>query len=170
MTQTIGETHPGEEILFDKDTQLLLTPKFWLLPLYRERIRRSPASEGLVAARGWSRFICKENKEQKGKRKYHAGTLESWPRILRMSHAIVSARYSAKVQVRCVAVCRTLPLCASGYVSTGSGEYASTLLHTYRLEGLRVTSEPPVSHSPASVQVHYHKVWPSHPWGTVLLM
>ena len=41
--------------------------------------------------------------------------LELWPRILRMSHAIVSARYSAKIQVRCVAVCRTLPLCASGY-------------------------------------------------------
>ena len=41
--------------------------------------------------------------------------LESWPRILRMSHAIVSERYSAKIQVRCVAVCRTLPLCASGY-------------------------------------------------------
>ena len=27
-----------------------------------------------------------------------------WPRMLRMSHAIVSARYSAKIQVRCVAV------------------------------------------------------------------
>ena len=40
--------------------------------------------------------------------------LEAWPKILRMSHAIVSARYSAKIQVRCVAVWRTLPLCASG--------------------------------------------------------
>ena len=30
--------------------------------------------------------------------------LEAWPQILRMSHAIVSARYSAKIQVRCVAV------------------------------------------------------------------
>ena len=40
--------------------------------------------------------------------------LEAWSRILRMSHAIVSARYSAKIQVRCVAVWMTLPLCASG--------------------------------------------------------
>ena len=30
--------------------------------------------------------------------------LEAWPKMLRMSHAIVSARYSAKIQVRCVAV------------------------------------------------------------------
>ena len=40
---------------------------------------------------------------------------ESWPSILRISHAIVSARYSAKIQVRCVAVWTTLPLCASGF-------------------------------------------------------
>ena len=39
------------KILFDKDIQLLLTPKFWVLPLYREflnsarRIRPSPSSE-----------------------------------------------------------------------------------------------------------------------------
>ena len=39
------------KILFDKDTQLLLTPKFRILPLYREflnsarRIRPSPSSE-----------------------------------------------------------------------------------------------------------------------------
>ena len=26
----------ASKILFDKDTQLLLTPKFWILPLYRE--------------------------------------------------------------------------------------------------------------------------------------
>ena len=30
--------------------------------------------------------------------------LEALPKMLRMSHAIVSARYSAKIQVRCVAV------------------------------------------------------------------
>ena len=30
--------------------------------------------------------------------------------MLRMSHAIVSARYSAKIQVRCVAVWITFPL------------------------------------------------------------
>ena len=68
------------QILFDNDTQLLLTPKFWILPLYREllnsarRIRPSPSSE---RARGCTRLvkvICKENKEQKGKRKYQAGT------------------------------------------------------------------------------------------------
>ena len=35
--------------------------------------------------------------------------LESAPGILRMSHAIASARYSVKIQVRCVAVCGTLP-------------------------------------------------------------
>ena len=34
--------------------------------------------------------------------------------MLRMSHAIVSARYSAKIQVRCVAVWITFPLCGSG--------------------------------------------------------
>ena len=68
------------KILFDKDTQLLLTPKFWLLPLYREllnsarRIRPSPASERARGCTGLVKVICKENKEQKGKRKYHAGT------------------------------------------------------------------------------------------------
>ena len=41
--------------------------------------------------------------------------LVAWPKMLRMSHAIVSARYSAKIQVRCVAVWSTLPLCASGF-------------------------------------------------------
>ena len=41
--------------------------------------------------------------------------LDSWLSILRMSHAIVSERYSAKIQVRCMAVCRTFLLCASGY-------------------------------------------------------
>ena len=68
------------KILFDNDTQLLLTPKFWLLPLYREflnsarRIRPSPASERARGCTGLVKVICKENKEQKGKRKYHAGT------------------------------------------------------------------------------------------------
>ena len=68
------------KILFDKDIQLLLAPKFWLLPLYREllnsarRIRPSPASERARGCTGLVKVICKENKEQKGKRKYHAGT------------------------------------------------------------------------------------------------
>ena len=68
------------KILFDKDTQLLLTPKFWVLPLYREflssarRIRPSPSSERARGCTGLVKVICKENKEQKGKRKYHAGT------------------------------------------------------------------------------------------------
>ena len=51
-------------------TQLLLTPKFWILPLHRDFVNsaeeRARGCTGLV--------ICKENKEQKGKRKYHAGT------------------------------------------------------------------------------------------------
>ena len=68
------------KILFDKDTQLLLTPKFWVLPLYREflnsarRIRPSPSSERARGCTGLVKVICRENKEQKGKRKYHAGT------------------------------------------------------------------------------------------------
>ena len=61
------------KILFDKDTQLLLTPKFWILPLYREflnsarRIRPSPSSERARGCTGLVKVICKENKEQKGK-------------------------------------------------------------------------------------------------------
>ena len=68
------------KILFDKDTQLLLTPKFWVLPLYREflnsarRIRPSPSFERARGCTGLVKVICRENKEQKGKRKYHAGT------------------------------------------------------------------------------------------------
>ena len=68
------------KILCDKDTQLLLTPKFWILPLYREllnsarRNRPSPSSERARGCTGLVKVICKENKEQKGKRKYHAGT------------------------------------------------------------------------------------------------
>ena len=70
----------ASKILFDNDTQLLLTPKFWILPLYREllnsarRIRPSPSSERARGCTGLVKVICKENKEQKGKRKYHAGT------------------------------------------------------------------------------------------------
>ena len=44
-----------------------------------------------------------------------------------------------------------------GSVSTGSAEYAGTLLHTCQLEDLRATSNP-VRHSPAPVQVHYNEV------------
>ena len=68
------------KILCDKDTQQLLTPKFGVLPLYREllnsarRIRPSPSSERARGCTGLVKVICKENKEQKGKRKYHAGT------------------------------------------------------------------------------------------------
>ena len=70
----------ASKILFDNDTQPLLTPKFWILPLYREllnsarRIRPSPSSERARGCTGLVKVICKENKEQKGKRKYHAGT------------------------------------------------------------------------------------------------
>ena len=68
------------KILCDKDTQQLLTPKFWVLPLYREllnsasRIRPSPSSERARGCTGLVKVKCKENKERKGKRKYHAGT------------------------------------------------------------------------------------------------
>ena len=60
--------------------QPLLTPNFWILPLYREllnsarRIRPSASSERARGCTGLVKVICKENKEQKGKRKYHAGT------------------------------------------------------------------------------------------------
>ena len=70
----------ASKILFDNDTQLLLTPKFWILPLYREllnsarRIRPSPSSERARGCTGLVKVLCKGNKEQKGKRKYHAGT------------------------------------------------------------------------------------------------
>ena len=68
------------KILCDEDTQQLLTPKFWVLPLYRElqnsarRIRPSPSSQRARGCTGLVKVICKENKEQKRKRKYHAGT------------------------------------------------------------------------------------------------
>ena len=67
-------------ILFDTDTEPLLTPGFWILPLYREllnsasRNRPSAASERARGSTGLVKSICKENKEQRGKRKYHDGT------------------------------------------------------------------------------------------------
>ena len=70
----------ASKILFDNDTQPLLTPSFWILPLYREllnsarRIRPSASSERARGYTGLVKIICKENKEQRGKRKYHAGT------------------------------------------------------------------------------------------------
>ena len=68
------------KILFDTDTEPLLTPGFWILALYREllnsasRNRPSPASERARGSTGLVKIICRENKEQKGKRKYHDGT------------------------------------------------------------------------------------------------
>ena len=65
---------------FDTDTEPLLTPGFWILPLYREllnsasRNRPSAASERARGSTGLVKIICKENKEQRGKRKYHDGT------------------------------------------------------------------------------------------------
>ena len=67
------------KILFDTDTEPLLTPGFWILPLYREllnsasRNRPSAASERARGSTGLVKIICKENKEQRGKRKYHDG-------------------------------------------------------------------------------------------------
>eukprot|EP00434_Breviolum_minutum_P032451 symbB.v1.2.028696.t1/scaffold3068.1/size68108/2 len=65
--------------LFDNDTEPLLTPGFWILPLYREllnsarRNRPSAASERARGCTGLVKLICKENKEQRGKRKFHEG-------------------------------------------------------------------------------------------------
>ena len=63
------------QILFDNDTDPLLTPRFWILPLYREcstrRNRPSAASERARGCTGLVKLICKENKEQKGNRKFH---------------------------------------------------------------------------------------------------
>ena len=63
------------KILCDKDTQLLLTLKFWILPLYRELLnsaRRNgpvhPRKEHGVA-RVWSRSFARRSKSRKGKRK-----------------------------------------------------------------------------------------------------
>ena len=59
--------------IFDNDTQLLLTPKFWILPLYLEllnsarRIRPSSSSERARGCTGLVKVICKENKEQEGR-------------------------------------------------------------------------------------------------------
>ena len=59
------------KILCDKDTQLLLTPKFWILPLYREllnsarRNRPSPSSERARGCTGLVKVICKENKAER---------------------------------------------------------------------------------------------------------
>ena len=58
------------KILFDKDTQLLLTPKFWVLPLYREFLN-SARRIGARGCTGLVKVMCKENKEQEGKRKFH---------------------------------------------------------------------------------------------------
>ena len=68
------------KILFDTDTEPLLTPGFWILPLYREllnsasRNRPSPASERARGSTGLVKIICRETKEQRGKRKFHDGT------------------------------------------------------------------------------------------------
>ena len=69
----------ASKILFDTDTEPLLTPGFWILPLYREllnsasRNRPSAASERARGCTGLVKLICKENKEQRGKRKFHEG-------------------------------------------------------------------------------------------------
>ena len=68
------------KILFDTDTEPLMTPGFWILPLYREllnsasRNRPSAASERARGSTGLVKIICKENKAQRTKRKYHDGT------------------------------------------------------------------------------------------------
>ena len=69
----------GSKILFDTDTEPLLSPSFWMLPLYKEllnsasRNRPSAASQRARGSTGLVKLLCKENKEQKGKRKHHEG-------------------------------------------------------------------------------------------------
>ena len=69
----------ASKILFHNDIEPLLTPGFWILPLYREllnsarRNRPSAASERARGCTGLVKLICKENKEQRGKRKFHEG-------------------------------------------------------------------------------------------------
>ena len=61
----------ASKILFDNDTEPLLTPGFWILPLYRDllnsarRKRPSAASERARGCTGLVKLICKENKEQR---------------------------------------------------------------------------------------------------------
>ena len=69
----------ASKILFDNNAEPLLTPGFWILPLYSEllnsarRNRPSAASERARGCTGLVKLICKENKEQRGKRKFHEG-------------------------------------------------------------------------------------------------
>ena len=66
----------ASKILFDTDTEPLLTPGFWILPLYREllnsasRNRPSAASERARGCTGLVKLICKENKEQRGRESF----------------------------------------------------------------------------------------------------
>ena len=62
------------KILFDTDTEPLLTPGYRELLNSASRNRPSPASERARGSTGLVKIICKENKEQRGKRKYHDGT------------------------------------------------------------------------------------------------
>ena len=67
------------KILFDTDTEPLMTPGFWIMPLYREllnsasRNRPSAASERARGSTGLVKIICKEIKAQRVKRKFHEG-------------------------------------------------------------------------------------------------
>ena len=63
----------ASKILFDNDTEPLLTPGFWILPLYREllnsarRNRPSAASERARGCTGLVKLICKEkSREERG--------------------------------------------------------------------------------------------------------
>ena len=68
------------KILFDTDTEPLMSPGFWIVPLYREllnsasRHRPSPASERARGCSGLVKIVCKETQEHKSKRKHHDGT------------------------------------------------------------------------------------------------
>ena len=67
----------ASKILFDNDTEPLLTPGFGSCLFHREllnsarRNRPSAVSERARGCTGLVKLICKENKEQRGKRKFH---------------------------------------------------------------------------------------------------
>ena len=55
----------ASKILFNNDTQPLLTPSFWILPLYRELLNSGalPQKE-LVVAQDWSRSSARKTRSR----------------------------------------------------------------------------------------------------------
>ena len=76
----------ASKILFDKDTEPLLIPGFWILPLYREllnsarRNRPNAASERARGCTGLVKLICKETRSREERESFmrvrHTPTIE----------------------------------------------------------------------------------------------